>query len=304
MMRVLLMLVLLCTPGISHAATLTFGSSGTGTVGGTLHVPVRLSTGPGESANAVSASISYPPQLLELVSISKAGSIISLWAEEPSYTRGGARLEGVILNPGYSGSAGTVVTLVFRVQGAGPATVSFADAAVLANDGKGTPILQSAPALTLTLSAAPAPSAPRPPSTPAQDDSPAESAGAPQPGVEKEGLPLFPEPVVTTSPYLDKLTKTHIPLLYVLGLMLLAALVPLGVRMLLFGGRGGGTRAHKVLHSHFSELREALSSEILALEHAKTKRALSDEEERMMKRLTAMLSKTERALEREIDSIV
>lgn len=135
------------------AASLSFSAS-TATVGQTFSVPILVSTSGGESLNAISATISYPSTLLSLVSIAKSPSVITLWAQEPTISAGTASLEGIVPNPGYSGSGGRVATLTFRVLAPGTASLSFANASVLANDGSGTDILTSAPTKQITLNAA------------------------------------------------------------------------------------------------------------------------------------------------------
>jgi hypothetical protein len=151
--RILIVSILICIPSFSYAATLTFGGSATYTEGDRISVPVLLSTETGESANAVSASILYSSDFLTLVSISKSGSIITIWAEEPSYTQSNAQFEGVILNPGWSGTQGTVVTLTFIAKKTGNARISFISSSVLANDGKGTEIRKSAFEKNITIGA-------------------------------------------------------------------------------------------------------------------------------------------------------
>ena len=158
---------------VASAATLSM-STAHPAVGDTFSITLMLSTAAGESANAVSSTVTYPQNLLSLIGISKAGSVVSLWPEEPHYSQesGSADFQGVILNPGYSGSAGTMLTLTFRAKAAGTAQLAFNNSSVLANDGQGTDILTgaygtsfavsgaSAPAPSVSAPAAPAPSSP------------------------------------------------------------------------------------------------------------------------------------------------
>lgn len=111
-------------------------------VGDTFSVAVILAT-PNQSANAVSGTISFPVDKLRVSSLSKSGSIINLWAQEPTFsnTSGQIKIEGVILNPGYTGSAGRVITIEFVAKVAGEAIVSFSNGDILANDGAGTSIV-------------------------------------------------------------------------------------------------------------------------------------------------------------------
>ncbi len=126
----------------AYAAELNLSpSSGSYKVGDTINVRLLLSS-PSQSANAISGTLSFSNDVLTLNSISKSNSLVSLWAVDPSYSNssGVANLEGIILN-GYSGSSGTIVTLVFKAKAMGNANVRFTSSSVLANDGLGTNIL-------------------------------------------------------------------------------------------------------------------------------------------------------------------
>lgn len=96
-----------------------------------------------QAMNAVSSSISFPKDILEVIAVSKAGSILSLWAQEPSFSNISGRIgfEGIVPNPGFIGSAGKIISVTFRAKAEGVAKLSFLSASVLANDGLGTNIL-------------------------------------------------------------------------------------------------------------------------------------------------------------------
>ncbi|MFA7309017.1 MAG: cohesin domain-containing protein [Patescibacteria group bacterium] len=92
------------------------------------------------SMNAVSATISYDSSMLDLVQVVKAPSIISLWVQEPELVPGSVRFSATILNPGYQGDGGQLVTLQFKPKNTGISTVSVTSGMILANDGLGTDI--------------------------------------------------------------------------------------------------------------------------------------------------------------------
>jgi hypothetical protein len=136
------LIFLLGAVSFAQAASLSFSpSSGTQQVGKNFTVSFFVNT-QGEVMNASSGTVSFPPSLLEVVSISKTGSIFSLWVQEPGYsnTNGTINFEGVVLNPGFTGSAGKLLTVTFRPKAEGKATVTFNQGSVLANDGLGTNI--------------------------------------------------------------------------------------------------------------------------------------------------------------------
>ena len=105
-MRTLLFLLLLLSPLATQAATLYFSpSSGNYDVGKTITVSVYVSS-PDEAVNAVSASLSVPSDLYSIVSASSVGSVINFWVSQPTVSGNTVSFEGVVLNPGYQGTAG------------------------------------------------------------------------------------------------------------------------------------------------------------------------------------------------------
>lgn len=169
------------------AASLYFSPrSGTYAVGKSFSVGIYVSTA--DSANAFQGAINFSQDKLQITSLSKSGSIISLWVQEPSFSNsdGIARFEGVVPNPGYTGSNGKLITINFKVKNTGEARLGFDDGAILANDGLGTNILTSAGAADFILN-----------DTGAVPASPAESGG----GV---GAPTAPKVWSTTHPDQNK----------------------------------------------------------------------------------------------------
>jgi len=132
-------------PQVAAAASLYFSpSSGSYNVGQTFSVSVYVSSAD-QAMNAASGVISFPSDKLEVASLSKSGSIFSLWVQEPSFSNsaGTVNFEGIVLNPGFTGSGGKVITLIFRAKAAGNALLTLSSGSVLANDGQGTNILTS-----------------------------------------------------------------------------------------------------------------------------------------------------------------
>lgn len=126
----------------TRAATLYFSpDSGTKQVGKNFSISIFVSASD-QSMNAASGELDIPTDKLEVVSVSKSGSIFSLWAQEPSFSAGSVNFEGVVLNPGYTGSAGKIITVTLKAKAAGQATIRLSSGSVLANDGNGTNILK------------------------------------------------------------------------------------------------------------------------------------------------------------------
>jgi hypothetical protein len=92
----------------SYAANLVLTpSSVTTNVGKTFSVDITVNNNIGP-INAVATKLSFPKDALQVTSVSKKGSFINLWAEEPTYSNesGLVSLEGVALNPGFDKSSG------------------------------------------------------------------------------------------------------------------------------------------------------------------------------------------------------
>ena len=99
---------------------------------------------PNQSINAVSGTINFPKDKLEVVSIAKSNSFINFWVQEPSFSNeeGHVNFEGVVLNPGYVGSKGQIILINFKTKISGQAILTFSSGSILANDGLGTNILK------------------------------------------------------------------------------------------------------------------------------------------------------------------
>ncbi len=108
-----------------------------------------------QSLNAVSGNLTFPNDKLEVVSVSKSGSIFNFWVQEPSFSNANGKIsfEGVVLNPGFQGNSGRLVSVNFKTKSSGSAKVAFSAASVLANDGKGTNILSGTSGATFSIKA-------------------------------------------------------------------------------------------------------------------------------------------------------
>lgn len=132
-------------PSSAAAAALSMSPSyGSYAVGDSIMVTMLVSSD-GKAINAVAGTISFSKDTLEALSLSTAGSVISLWVQDPTVFNGTGRVnfEGIILNPGFSGSSGKIITVTFKVKAPGSASVKFLTGSVLANDGAGTNLLES-----------------------------------------------------------------------------------------------------------------------------------------------------------------
>jgi hypothetical protein len=173
-----------------HAATLGISPANENVSAGNTFIVRVIVDSQGQSINAVSGGLTFSNDLLTLTSISKNNSIVSLWAQDPSYSNssGTASFQGVILN-GFSGT-GTVLTVAFKAKSAGIATIGLASSSssVLLNDGQGTNVLSGTNSDSITIKAAPA-------AIPAKATAPATIV--PAPSVTPPLPALLPLPVIT-----------------------------------------------------------------------------------------------------------
>lgn len=72
---------------------------------------------------------------------------MSAWIQEPSFSNSGrlgtVQFSAIKLNPGFVGSKGNIIDITFRVKDTGVADVTFSSGSVLANDGKGSNLLDA-----------------------------------------------------------------------------------------------------------------------------------------------------------------
>jgi hypothetical protein len=132
----------LFVPSIASAANLVISpSSKTVNLGEIFTINVNVSS-PNENINAVSGNIKYNSSNLDVVSVSKASSIIDFWSQEPTFSNqtGTINFEGVALSTGYQGSAGNVVTITLKSKKTGNTLMDILSGSVLANDGYGTDV--------------------------------------------------------------------------------------------------------------------------------------------------------------------
>src|SRR5258708_4246617 len=144
--------------GVLAASLYLTPSTGNYFTNHTFTLGLYVST-PNAAMNAAQGTLSFPSNQLEVLSISKTNSVVNLWVQDPSFSNndGTVNFGGVVVNPGFQGASGKILSITFRVKNIGPATVSFSSGSVLANDGKGTSILDNMRSATFALTA-PSPS--------------------------------------------------------------------------------------------------------------------------------------------------
>ncbi len=116
-------------------------SGGTYQVDNTFSVVVKTNSG-GAAINAADGNLNFNINELEVVKISKTGSIFSFWTTEPTFSNSAGNIVFGGGTPStFTGSAGTIFTITFRAKIAATTNVNFSSGSVLAADGKGTNVL-------------------------------------------------------------------------------------------------------------------------------------------------------------------
>lgn len=134
-------------PSITYSASFYLSPpNGAYDIESNFSITLKVDTS-GQTINAAEGVLSFDPTLMEVQNISKDGSIFGLWPVEPSYSNSngsirfsGGRIPGGSI--GFNGSAGKVLTILFRSKSVGAASLNFFSGAILASDSQGTNILK------------------------------------------------------------------------------------------------------------------------------------------------------------------
>jgi hypothetical protein len=152
------------------------GTAEVGT-GDSFSIKVSVDSGGGTGINAAEGTVKFDSSLISVTSVSKDGSVFSLWTSDPTFsnTDGTASFSGGSPSA-YTGAAGTVVTINFKALKEGSATISFDKASVLAADGNGTEVLSEKGTATVNIGkGSPAAPVAKKPTTPAATNDPGDT---------------------------------------------------------------------------------------------------------------------------------
>ncbi|MDO8264966.1 MAG: cohesin domain-containing protein, partial [Candidatus Parcubacteria bacterium] len=118
-----------------------FPESGSFRIGDEIKMDIKINAA-GIPINASEVVLRFPPDNFEVASISKNGSIFSLWPKEPffSNTLGLISFIGGTPQPGFSGE-GNAIAVKLKAIKEGESSITFDEGKILANDGKGTNVL-------------------------------------------------------------------------------------------------------------------------------------------------------------------
>ena len=155
-------------------------STGSYSVGQTFTAVVRVAPN-GSNINAVEASLKFNPTQLSVVSVSKDGSVFSLWTTEPAFSNSAGTITFGGGSPTPFTASSNLLSITFRTVAAGTAPVTFSSASVLAADGRDTDVFRNSTPGSFTITTATTPT-PTPTPTPVEESD------------EEEGAIIFGDP--------------------------------------------------------------------------------------------------------------
>jgi len=176
LLSIIASLLFLAVSTVVHAADITVApATGSYTPGQTFTVAVRVAPA-GASVNAVEASLKFNPAVLSVVSLSKEGSVFSLWTTEPTFSNTAGTITFGGGSPSPFTAQSNLISVTFRAVAAGSGALTVSTASVLAADGKGTDVYKTGSGGTFTVAAA---------TTPPPADTPKAPADTPKPTTDK-----------------------------------------------------------------------------------------------------------------------
>ena len=95
----------------------------------------------GANVNAVELELVFPSDILEVLDISRGGSVISLWIEDPYFSNTEGSISFIGGMPGGFAGEGIIGSITLLAKNTGNVTVSFLNTRVLLNDGAGSEAL-------------------------------------------------------------------------------------------------------------------------------------------------------------------
>lgn len=164
-------------------------ATGSYTPGQTFTVAVRVAPA-GASVNAVEASLKFDPAVLSVVSVSKDGSVFSLWTTEPAFSNTAGTITFGGGSPSPFTAQSNLINVTFRAVAAGSGGLSVTKGSVLAADGRGTDVYQTGSGGTYTVAAGVTP----PPTTPTPTPTPTTPKPAPADEEEDDAAIIFGDP--------------------------------------------------------------------------------------------------------------
>lgn len=183
------------------AEVLVSPSSGSYSVGQSFTVTIQTNPQT-KSVNAVEAKLTFDNTKLSVVSLSKTGSVFSLWTTEPTFSNSAGTIDLGGGSPTPFTARSNLITVTFKALAEGSAKVGVASASVLAADGLGTDVYTGAVPGTFTIAKTEVPPPPTPKTetpateTPAEEDDGGAITFGDPPRAPEAGSTVFLDPEV------------------------------------------------------------------------------------------------------------
>jgi len=228
---------------------------------------------------------------------------------------------GGLPNPGFSGSNGQIISIVFVAKKAGTASVVMSDASVLANDGLGTDVLTVQGSAAIKISAAvksPIVPAASPSNVPSASEIASTTITATTTVIVVPEETKKPETTVAPVPSpeaSDKIVvETSKSVIYDLSFILTAILLALGLIFAVYTGwhrffglkrrlDGEAEDAVSDIHKAISSFKDELEKQLKDLEKIKENREFTKKEEKIFKDLRANMDGIDDFIEKKIKKI-
>lgn len=120
--------------------------------GETFKVRIFVNT-QGEAINTSEAVVVFPKDVVQVTAIDTSSSILDLWVDPVKFsnTNGTISFNGGVVNPGFSGSNGTLFSATVKAKKSGSADFLLKNASIRANDGVGTDVLSDTQSVSVTV---------------------------------------------------------------------------------------------------------------------------------------------------------
>lgn len=155
-----------CGTSNTYAAEIVLTpSTGSYTSGQTFTATIQVNP-QSKSVNAVEAKLTFDNTKLAVVSVSKTGSVFTLWTTEPTFSNAAGTIDFGGGSPTPFSTRSTIATVTFRTLATGSGNVTVTTGSVLAADGLGTNVYTGAGNATYTVTDAVVTPTPVPEETP------------------------------------------------------------------------------------------------------------------------------------------
>lgn len=99
----------------------------------------------GQAINTSEAVVTFPKDIVQVTAVDTSSSILDLWVDPVKFsnTNGTISFNGGVVNPGFSGTNGTLFSATLKAKKSGNADFLLKNASIRANDGIGTDVLSN-----------------------------------------------------------------------------------------------------------------------------------------------------------------